>query len=94
MGRTKGPYTAEYAAGDNVKIASRSTLEQFLRTWKYHNKLKPEQLAYADVIAEVVSIGFYHGGDELYGLKGVPGIWHEACLERATPDRVGSEAAK
>jgi hypothetical protein len=25
----------------------------------------------------------HHGGDELYKLKGVPGIWHEQCLEEA-----------
>jgi hypothetical protein len=82
MGKTRGPYNAEYSAGENVKIASRATLEQFLKTWRYHNKLKPEQLAYADAISEVESVGFYHGGDELYWLKGVSGIWHEACLER------------
>jgi len=57
-------------------------LEHFLATWKFHNKLTQEQLAYADHVAEVESIGFYHAGDELYRLKEVPGIWHEACLER------------
>ena len=25
--------------------------------------------------------GFYHGGDELYKLKGMPGVWHEQCLK-------------
>lgn len=26
------------------------------------------------------TVGFYHGGDELYGLEGVPGLWHKQCL--------------
>jgi len=63
-----------------VKIASRPALEQFLRDWKYHNKLQSEQLNYADHLAEVESVGFYHGGDELYKLKGIPGIWHRQYL--------------
>jgi hypothetical protein len=37
-------------------------------------------LKFADKIAKVKSVGFYHGGDELYELKGVPGTWHEQCL--------------
>jgi hypothetical protein len=41
----------------------------------------PEQLNYANQIAEVESVGIYFGGDELYKLKGVPGIWHEQCLK-------------
>jgi hypothetical protein len=83
MGKTKGLYQAEFPKGSSVKIANRSSLEDFLRTWTLHNKLEPEQLNFADQIAEVESVGFYHGGDELYRLKGVPGIWHEQCLELA-----------
>ena len=78
--KKRGPYEAEYPKGSRVKIASRPRLEQFLREWKYHNKLQPEQLNYADQFAEVESIGFYHGGDELYKLKGIPGVWHLRCL--------------
>lgn len=37
-------------------------------------------MKFADKIAKVKSVGFYHGGDVLYELKGVPGIWHEQCL--------------
>ena len=48
--------------------------------WKSQHNLKPEQLGFADEIASVSSVGFYHGGDELYELEGVPGLWHEACL--------------
>jgi hypothetical protein len=76
----RGPYQAEHAKGSRVKIASRPVLEQFLRDWKYHDKLQAEQLNYADHLAEVESIGFYHGGDELYKLKGIPGVWHRQCL--------------
>ena len=74
------PYQAEYAKGSRMKIASRPALEQFLREWKYHNKLQPEQLNYSDQFAEVESIGFYHGGDKLYKLKGIPVVWHLRCL--------------
>jgi hypothetical protein len=81
MGKTKGLYKAEFPQGSKVRIVSRSFLEEFLKTWTLHNKLEPDQLAYAGQVAEVESVGFYHGGDELYRLKGIPGIWHEQCLE-------------
>jgi hypothetical protein len=81
MGQTKGSYNAEFPKGSTVKIADRAFLENFLQTWKLHNKLAPDQLNYADQIAKVESVGFYHGGYELYQLKDVPGIWHEQCLK-------------
>jgi hypothetical protein len=81
MGKTKGLYKEELQKGSTVKIANRVFLEDFLRTWKLHNKLQPAQLNYAAQVAEVESVGFYHGGDELYKLNDVPGIWHEECLE-------------
>jgi hypothetical protein len=80
MGKTKGPYQAEFPKGSKVKIADRPFLENFLATWKLHHPLEPTQLDYADKTAEVKSVGYYHGGDELYELQGVPGIWHERCL--------------
>ena len=82
MGKTRGQYKAEYSEGEKVKIAPRADLEHFLATWKFHNKLTREQLAYADYVAEVASIEFYHGGDELYRTQGSAGIWREAWLER------------
>jgi hypothetical protein len=85
MGKTKGPYNAEYPIGSVVKIAERDALEDFMRTWKFHNKLRPQQLDYAGMSGPVKSVGFYHGGDELYQLEGMPGIWHECCLEAVTP---------
>jgi hypothetical protein len=84
MGKTRGPYEAEYPEGAQVRIASRPTLKEFMRSWVHHNKLRPEQLDYADQIARVESVGFYHGGDELYKLQGIPGIWHEQCLRDAS----------
>jgi hypothetical protein len=82
MGRTKGPYRPEYSEGETVRIVSLDKLENFIKAWKFHNKLQPDQLGYAGRLARVESIGFYHGGDELYRLKELPGIWHEICLER------------
>jgi hypothetical protein len=78
-------YSATFPKGAMVKITNRSALDNFLRTWKLHNKLEPTQLNFADQIAEVESVGFYHGGDQLYQLKGIPGIWHEQCLEASMP---------
>ena len=83
MGKTKGLYKEEFTKGSMVRIADRSFLENFLQTWKLHNKLETEQLPYAGQVAEVESVGFYHGGDELYRLKGIPGVWHQQCLEAA-----------
>ena len=88
MGKSRGPYSAEYPEGSQVRIASRPALEEFMRSWKQHNKLQPEQLDYADRVARVKSVGFYHGGDELYKFQGIPGIWHEQCLRAASADEV------
>jgi hypothetical protein len=74
MGKTKGPYRAEYPVGCVVKIVARDVLEDFLRTWKLHNKLQPEQIEYAGRSGKIKSVGFYHGGYELYQIEGVPGI--------------------
>ncbi len=82
MGKTKGPYQAEYPVGTLVRLADRRFLENFMRTWKLHNKLQPEQFDYAGKTGKIKSVGFYHGGDELYQIEGIPGIWHECCLEK------------
>ena len=34
----------------------------------------------ADRVARVKEVTFFHGGDEIYSLEGMPGVWHEACL--------------
>lgn len=31
-------------------------------------------------VATIKSVSFYHGGDEIYTLEEVPGIWHEDNL--------------
>jgi hypothetical protein len=80
MGVTKGRYQEEFSVGSFVRVADRRTLDDFLTKWKYHHPLEPGQLEFANVRAKIASVGFYHGGDELYELEGVPGIWHESCL--------------
>jgi hypothetical protein len=80
---TDTPYHEHFPTGTSVRIADLMTLEEFHRTWKYHNKLQEQQLGYHDQIAVVKQVGFYHGGDALYELDGIPGIWHECCLRPA-----------
>jgi hypothetical protein len=80
MGKTKGLYNAEYPEGVTVQIVDRLQLGEFMATWRYHHPLTNEQLGYGGLTARVKSVSFYHGGDELYVLEGVPGLWHEACL--------------
>jgi len=78
------PYNEEYSVGTFVQIANLSELEDFERSWKYHNALERYQLEFAEHVAEVSRVSFYHGGDVLYELLGVPGIWHEECLRAKT----------
>jgi hypothetical protein len=78
-------YREAFPIGSKVRTKNRRFLEDFLKTWKFHNKLTQNQLNYAEHVTEVESVGFYHGGDDLYRLKGVPGVWHRQCLERPAP---------
>ena len=80
MGRTKGLNNAEFEVGQQVRIAERGYLESFLEAGQYHNELEPEQLDYAGQVARVNNVTFFHGGDEIYALEGIPGVWHEECL--------------
>lgn len=80
MGKTKGPYCEEFPVGTTVRIIGEQPLWRFKKSWKYHHPLQPEQLPYAGRVAVVISVMFYHGGDELYELAGIPGLWHEECL--------------
>jgi hypothetical protein len=81
----KPPYydPAKFKSGSTVRVGSRAQLEEFLRTWQYHHNLQPEQLPCAGRVAKVKSSGMYHGGDVVYQLENVPGIWHEQLLEPA-----------
>jgi hypothetical protein len=78
-------YEALYPIGSRVRIASKTRLEDFKRTWRFHHPLAAEQLAYADREAMVRDVSFYHGGDVLYELESVPGIWHQECLSSIEP---------
>ena len=80
MGKTKGLNVAEFEVGTEVRIADRTFLESFLEEGQYHNELEPDQVEYAGRVAKVKGVEFFHGGDEIYTLDGVPGVWHEECL--------------
>ncbi|HXN73968.1 MAG TPA: hypothetical protein VN861_15590 [Candidatus Acidoferrales bacterium] len=80
MGKIKGLNKAEFEIGNEVRIADRAFLESFMEAGQYHNELEPEQLEYAGRTAKVKEVSFFHGGDEIYTLEGVPGVWHEECL--------------
>jgi len=77
-------YREKYPKRSTVEIAKRDVLEDFIRTWKLHHRLEPQQLDYAERTGKIKSVGFYHGGDVLYEIEGVPGIWHERLLEACT----------
>jgi len=74
---------ANFPEGARVRILDRATLEEFSRTWKLHHELEPGQLDYAGEVAKVTKISMYHGGDILYELENIPGIWHQRLLEIA-----------
>jgi hypothetical protein len=76
-------YRATFPAGSKVRVIAKPALEAFARDWKYHHKLGPEQMDYAGATSTVKEVTFYHGGDQLYVLEGIPGIWNEPCLEFA-----------
>ena len=80
---TDSPYQERFSKGSRVRIATRADLERFRVEWTLHNPLADEQLGHAGSVAVVRDVGFYHGGDVLYWLEGIPGTWHEACLSAA-----------
>jgi hypothetical protein len=80
-------YHALFEVGAPVRIRPLDALNAFRRSWKFHHPLAAEQLAFADQRATVAAVGYYHGGDVLYTLKGMPGIWHEQCLESCNERR-------
>jgi len=79
---------AQFEPATLVRIASRAQLEEFARTWKWHHKLEQEQLAYAGRTATIRSSGMYHGGDIIYQLEDVPGVWHEQLLKAVAKNDV------
>ncbi|MGH7539240.1 MAG: hypothetical protein ACREMF_11450 [Gemmatimonadales bacterium] len=84
MGRLQGPYNPDFPPGTTVRIAGRKVLERFLApVWDFHHPLDQRQLEHADRLATVRAVSYHRGGDELYELDGLDGIWHEACLRAA-----------
>jgi hypothetical protein len=73
-------YESLFEVGAPVRIQPLDALQAFRDSWKFHHPLSDEQLAFAGQRATVATVGFYHGGDVLYTLNGIPGIWHEQCL--------------
>ena len=80
MGKNKGLNVAEFEVGTEVRVRDRAFLESFLEEGQYHNELEPEQIEYAGRVAKVKRVEFFHGGDEIYTLEEIPGVWHEECL--------------
>jgi hypothetical protein len=76
------PYKEAFPEGTKVRVAGRAFLDLFMREWRYHHKVTPDQLEYADREAVVKGVAFYHGGDPVYTLAGVPGQWLEQCLRQ------------
>ena len=77
-------YKATFAKGSKVRVIPIAALEAFARDLKYHHNLQPEQMEYAGATSIVKEVSFYHGGDQLYVLENIPGIWNEPCLELAS----------
>ena len=77
-------YAEKFPVGTAVQVADSAVLARFRATWRLHNPLMLEQLACAGKPAVVLEVGFYHGGDPLYVLQGMPGVWHEGCLTSIT----------
>jgi hypothetical protein len=75
----------KFEKGSYVKIASHDALEAFQHDWRSHHPLQDEQLGYSGRVARVSDLMMYHGGDILYDVEGVPGLWHQSCLMAAIP---------
>jgi len=70
----------KFQAGDSVRIVDRNVLDDFVQSWKFHHPVQPDQLPYAGQTAKVSESAMYHGGDILYVLVGIPGMWHQRLL--------------
>jgi hypothetical protein len=84
MSEASKPYVAAFPVGSVVRVIDVETLGQFRPpAWRFHNPLEMLQLEFAGRVTTVAAIGYYHGGDALYTLADLPGVWHEGCLETA-----------
>ncbi len=83
-------YDPKFAEGSAVEIASEDELKRFGAGWHYHHPITKKHLGYSGRRAIVSEVYFYHGGDKLYYLRGIPRLlWHEAVLRRARRKRTG-----
>jgi hypothetical protein len=74
------PQKRAFPLGTRVRVADRASLEEFAAKWRFYHKLQPEQLACAGREATIIQVGFNYGGDAVYQLDGIPGMWPEQCL--------------
>jgi hypothetical protein len=81
-------YNPDFPTGSVVRIKDRGNLESFKKDWAYHHPLKSKQLPYAGTIGRVAETSAYHGGDILYKIEKMPGLWHEQCLEAAVKEPI------
>jgi hypothetical protein len=72
---------SKFHKGDAVRIADGPTLDEFFRSYRFHHRLQEFQLEFAGRTAKVKASYMYHGGDMLYELEDVPGLWHEQLLD-------------
>lgn len=75
MGSRNGPYNPSFPVGAIVRIADRSVLEKFHADGKRRHRLQSGQIEYAGEVARVEEVDFCYGGERLYSLEGVPGLW-------------------
>lgn len=80
--RDSKPYQSDLQVGERVRTLPETQLAVFRDNWSYHHPLSDEQMRFAGDGYTISEVSFYHGGDPLYSLDGVPGVWHRACLTR------------
>jgi hypothetical protein len=79
MGTAIGPYCPDFPEGSHVRIVDRASLGEFRNERAFHTPA-PRATRIWRTERRLGAVFFYHGGDELYELAGVPGVWHETCL--------------
>jgi hypothetical protein len=79
-------FRERFTTGSRVRVVPKVALETFKRAWRFHHPLTNQQIEFGGALAMVKEIVPYHGGDVLYVLDSVPGIWHEVCLTLAGYD--------
>lgn len=77
-------YQEQFPKGSTVRVKDSAALASFKKEWCYHNPLQDAQLACAGKEGKVSAVSFYHGGDVLYSIEAMPGLWHEQCVQIAT----------